>query len=142
MPLSVTNAVVVGAGRGVGRAIALRLAEEDVNLLAIARSASDLADLRRRSPRIKALAADATDQTVPALAFERLRPDLVVVCGGAVPPSRPLQDQSFEELRDGRYWRAHSLHVLEVEHRHIARVTCFVRPMGPRLFASFGKSEI
>ncbi|CAG7630073.1 Sepiapterin reductase [Paenibacillus solanacearum] len=46
MDLKHTNAVITGAGKGIGKAIAVQLAKEGVNLGLVARTASDLEELR------------------------------------------------------------------------------------------------
>ncbi|MEQ8907978.1 MAG: SDR family oxidoreductase [Vicingaceae bacterium] len=50
--------VVSGASRGIGRAVALKLAEEGHQVLALARSSSALEDLERLNPPIKSVAVD------------------------------------------------------------------------------------
>jgi len=38
----------------------------------------------------------------------------------------------------GEPWAAHAIHVLTLEQDLISRLTLFVEPVGPRLFAAFG----
>ncbi len=52
-------AVVTGAGRGIGRATALRLASDGARVMAVARTGDELADLAREAP-VQWLAADVT----------------------------------------------------------------------------------
>ena len=55
--------LVTGAGRGIGRACAEGLAASGARVIAVARSESDLAELRaHESGRIDTWAADVTDQ--------------------------------------------------------------------------------
>ncbi|WP_026708635.1 3-ketoacyl-ACP reductase [Flavobacterium frigidarium] len=61
------NALITGAGKGIGKAIALALAKEGVNVVLVSRTADDIEKLatKIRSLRVKALAitADVSDIT-------------------------------------------------------------------------------
>ncbi|WP_339656301.1 3-ketoacyl-ACP reductase [Flavobacterium frigidarium] len=61
------NAIITGAGKGIGKAIALALAKEGVNVVLVSRTADDIEKLatKIRSLRVKALAitADVSDIT-------------------------------------------------------------------------------
>ena len=61
------NALITGAGKGIGKAIALALAKEGVNVVLVSRTADDIEKLATmiRSLRVKALAitADVSDIT-------------------------------------------------------------------------------
>ncbi len=84
-------AIVTGASRGLGRAMAVALAEQGVSVLAAARSADDLAELEARYPgRIKGRPCDMRDlAAVGALADEAVaafgRLDIVVNNAGIAP---------------------------------------------------------
>jgi NAD(P)-dependent dehydrogenase (short-subunit alcohol dehydrogenase family) len=55
------RAVVTGAGRGIGRACALALAQAGAEVLAVARSPDDLASLEEEAgPALRAWCADVT----------------------------------------------------------------------------------
>ena len=92
------NVVIVGASRGVGRAIARRMAAEGAHVLAVARNPTSLEQLARELPGTKTLAIDATAETAPASVFAALRPDLLVLCGGAIPPGRSIHELTWEEF--------------------------------------------
>lgn len=92
------NVVVIGASRGIGRAIALACAKEGAAVLAVARSQGDLAELARQSPAIEALPLDAAADDAPAAVFAKVRPDVLIVSAGATPAAAPLQEQSWAQF--------------------------------------------
>jgi NAD(P)-dependent dehydrogenase (short-subunit alcohol dehydrogenase family) len=47
---------------------------------------------------VKTLAVDATDETAPEAVFAAVEPDVLVICAGALAPSAPVQDQSWEDF--------------------------------------------
>ena len=71
-----TVAVVTGASRGIGRAIALRLAEAGMDVALWARDAAALAEVARAVPRSRAYVVDVTDTAAIARAAERVRAEL------------------------------------------------------------------
>jgi 2-deoxy-D-gluconate 3-dehydrogenase len=87
-------AIVTGAGRGLGRAITLALAEQGANVLAAARSGDELEEVRSRAPsRIRTRVCDMTDKTavsrLPDAALEEFgRLDIVVNNAGIAPAGR------------------------------------------------------
>lgn len=83
-------AVVTGASRGIGRAIALRLAEAGASVHAVARGADELACLAGEAPGIRPWAADATDPAFSA-ELERLDIDILVNNAGINHPM-PMAD--------------------------------------------------
>jgi len=88
--LSGTTALVVGASRGLGRGIAAALAEAGAPVVAVARTAPELADMAATE------AADGTDAAAARRLLDRYDPRVVVIVAGASPVLRPLQDQSWE----------------------------------------------
>ena len=98
MTLAGSNVVVVGASRGVGRSIVRRMAADGAHVLAVARDADSLEHLAKEVPGTSRLAVDATVCTAPATVFAALRPDAVIVCAGAKPPGRPIQELSWDEF--------------------------------------------
>lgn len=74
------RAVVTGASRGLGRAIALALAEAGAEVLAVARGADELAALDAEHERIVPWTADATD---PAFHAELAARDLDILVNNA-----------------------------------------------------------
>lgn len=96
--LSGRNVVVLGASRGVGREIVLRAKSAGARVLAVARGAEGLERLAREAAGIRTLAIDAATDEAPSRVFEALRPDVLVVCGGATPATRPPQELSWREF--------------------------------------------
>ena len=47
---------------------------------------------------MKTLAVDATKESAPDAVFAALEPDVLVICAGALAPSAPVQEQSWEEF--------------------------------------------
>ncbi len=50
------------------------------------------------------LELDGTSERAPAEVFETLSPDVLVICGGTIPHSAPLQEQSWEQF--SRNWNS------------------------------------
>ncbi len=98
------NVVVIGASRGLGRAIVAAAHAEDARVLAVARSAEPLKQLAAEFPGVRILALDATSEDAPAQVFETLAPDVLVVCAGAIPHMAPLVEQNWEQF--SRNWNS------------------------------------
>jgi NAD(P)-dependent dehydrogenase (short-subunit alcohol dehydrogenase family) len=96
--LASKNVVIIGASRGVGRAIARRMAAEGAHVLAVGRNRESLEQLATELPGTKTLAIDAAAEAAPGSVFAALRPDLLVLCGGAMPPGRPIHELTWEEF--------------------------------------------
>lgn len=92
------NVVVVGGSRGVGRAIVETTLSAGATVLAVARGAADLKQLSWEKPRVKTLAVDATQEIAPDAVFAALEPDVLVICAGALAPSAPVQNQSWDDF--------------------------------------------
>jgi NAD(P)-dependent dehydrogenase (short-subunit alcohol dehydrogenase family) len=92
------NVVVVGASRGVGRAIVCKMAAEGARVLAVGRTPEPLDQLAREVSGTKTLAMDAASHAAPSRIFAALRPDVVILCAGARPPGRPLHELTWEQF--------------------------------------------
>lgn len=101
--LSGSTALVTGASRGFGRAIAAALHAEGARVVAIGRDAGLLAALRDDlGGTLVTEVADVADPVVAGLFIERYRPDTLVLNAGAAPLMRPLQQQTWETF--SRNW--------------------------------------
>ena len=95
--LAGTTAVVTGASRGFGRGIAAALCEAGAEVVAVARTADQLNQLRDElGGRLTVLAADAADPVVAGTLVEQYRPKTLVLNAGASPTMRPLQELTWE----------------------------------------------
>ena len=106
-PLEGRVAVVTGAGRGIGRAVALAYAAAGARVVVAARTAGDLdslvAEAAGSGGQAIAVPTDVTDETaVEALfrAVDRLgRLDLVLLNAGGIPARGPLAETSLDDWR-------------------------------------------
>jgi NAD(P)-dependent dehydrogenase (short-subunit alcohol dehydrogenase family) len=89
------NVVVVGGSRGVGRTIVEAASQAGASVLAVARGRNELECLAEAIPGVKTLALDATSDEGPKAVFKALRPDVLVICAGAIPPGAPVHEQSW-----------------------------------------------
>jgi NAD(P)-dependent dehydrogenase (short-subunit alcohol dehydrogenase family) len=96
--LSGKNVVVIGGSRGLGRVILETVHAEGARVLAVGRGRKSLADATRNLEGSATLAVDATDDRAWAQVFDALNPDILVVCAGAIPPTKPLHEQTWSEF--------------------------------------------
>jgi 2-dehydro-3-deoxy-L-rhamnonate dehydrogenase (NAD+) len=106
-PLAGRTAVVTGASRGLGRAIAVRFVEAGADVLLTARDAAALEEAaheaRGAGPgRVVALAGDASDPTAAAAAVARAESELggvtvLVNNAGVYGPIGPVEDNDWDE---------------------------------------------
>jgi NAD(P)-dependent dehydrogenase (short-subunit alcohol dehydrogenase family) len=97
------TALVTGASRGFGWAIAAALHADGARVVAVARSTDRLADLHRDlGDRLVPVTADVTDPVVAGMLLAQYRPDTLVLNAGAAPLPRPLQEQTWESF--SRNW--------------------------------------
>lgn len=96
-PLAGTTAIVTGASRGFGRAIAGALVAGGARVVGVARTGSDLDEARDElGGAFIPVAADAADPTTARRLIDAHRPHTLVLCAGAAPRMSPLQEQSWQ----------------------------------------------
>jgi NAD(P)-dependent dehydrogenase (short-subunit alcohol dehydrogenase family) len=98
-----TTAIVTGAGRGFGRAIALTLAAAGAHVVGVARTSAQLDTLLDElGDAFTPVVADAADPATANRLLDNYRPRTLVLCAGATPQLRPLQDHTWETF--SRNW--------------------------------------
>lgn len=99
-----TTAIVTGAGRGFGRAIARTLANAGAHVVGVARDREQLADVHEELGKaFEPFVGDVTDEVLTARLIDDYRPGLIVLNAGAAPLLRPLHQQSWESF--SRPWQ-------------------------------------
>lgn len=94
--LAGTTAIVTGAGRGFGRAIASALAAAGVRVVGVARTRSQLEEVRTQlGDAFTPVVADAADPATAERLIDEYRPRTLVLCAGATPAMLPLQEQTW-----------------------------------------------
>lgn len=116
--LAGTTAVVTGASRGFGRAIAGALAAAGAEVVGVARSVSGLEDARAElGDGFVPVAADAADPSTAQRVIDEYLPRTLVLCAGAAPHMGPLQEQSWHsfsqnwnvDVAQAFHWTRHAL---------------------------------
>ena len=98
-----STALVTGASRGFGRAIAAALHGEGATVVAVARNAELLASLRHElGGTLTTEVADVADPVVAGSLIEQHRPDTLILNAGAPPLMRPIQHQTWQTF--SRNW--------------------------------------
>src|SRR4030081_2916686 len=104
------TAVVTGASRGFGRAIAAALAAPGPNVVGIARDERELRAVRDElGERFTPVAADATDEALTQDVIRERRPSLLVLNAGVAPHMAPVHEQTWETF--SRNWHTDTRHV-------------------------------
>src|SRR5437773_10866602 len=94
------TALVTGASRGFGRAIASALYAEGVEAVAVARNAGLLASLREElGDTLTTLVADVGDPVVAGTLIEQHQPDALLPHVGAMPLCRTAHQRTRETFR-------------------------------------------
>ena len=92
-----TTAIVTGASRGFGRAVASELLDAGAHVVGIARTESALRDLRREhDDKFGFEVADAADPSLPDRLLVSHQPKIVILNAGATPTVGALHEQTWE----------------------------------------------
>lgn len=94
--------IITGAGTGIGKALALRYAKQDLAVLAIGRRSEPLEAMAAENPAIRACAADvSTDEGQAAIqsAVGESSVEALIHNAGILTPVGPLLDQSGDAIR-------------------------------------------
>jgi NAD(P)-dependent dehydrogenase (short-subunit alcohol dehydrogenase family) len=103
-------AVVTGASRGFGRAIAAALVASGTNVVGIARGERELLAVREElGAGFTPVVADAADEALARDVIREHRPGLLVLNAGVVPYMAPIHEQTWETF--SRNWQADTRHV-------------------------------
>jgi NAD(P)-dependent dehydrogenase (short-subunit alcohol dehydrogenase family) len=103
------TAVVTGASRGFGRAIAAALVGEGADVVGIARDGQALRAVRGElGEHFTPLAADATDEALAQDVIRERRPSLLVLNAGVTPHLAPVHEQTWETF--SRNWHTDTRH--------------------------------
>ncbi|MET3665390.1 SDR family oxidoreductase [Caulobacter sp. 1776] len=111
MTLKDKTVVVTGGSRGLGLGVVEAVVAAGAKVTVVARDAADLAAVAGRLG-VATERADITDAEAAADIVGRLRPDILVLNAGAVPPMKPLDQMTWDEfsttwetdVKGGLYW--------------------------------------
>jgi NAD(P)-dependent dehydrogenase (short-subunit alcohol dehydrogenase family) len=104
------TAVVTGASRGFGRAIAAALVAAGTDVVGVARGDQDLRIVRSElGEGFTPIAADAADDALAHELIRQYQPGLLVLNAGAVPHMAPVHEQTWESF--SLNWHADTRHV-------------------------------
>lgn len=120
----IQTAVVTGASRGFGRAIAAALVAAGTSVVGIARDGQALGTVRDElGERFTPLAADVTDDTLAHEVIREHRPGLLVLNAGVVPHMAPVHEHTWETFS----------HSWDVDTRHVFTWTraALTEPLAP-----------
>ena len=108
--LSGTAALVTGASRGFGRAIAAALAKHGAHVAGVARDHARLEELHAQlGESFTPVAADAADPVVAGQLLDEHRPRTLILNAGAAPLPRPIHRQTWQTF--SRNWDVDVQHV-------------------------------
>ena len=97
--LAGTTAIVTGASRGFGRAIATTLSAAGARVVGIARTSAQLDELRDElGDTFTPVTGDAADPEVAARLIDEYAPRTLVLCAGVSPTMSPLHEQTWESF--------------------------------------------
>jgi NAD(P)-dependent dehydrogenase (short-subunit alcohol dehydrogenase family) len=101
--ISGATALVTGASRGFGRAIATALAQAGANVVGVSRDRTRLEELRAElGPGFASVVANVADPVTAGQLVDQYRPGVLVLNAGASPLARPLQRHTWQTF--SRNW--------------------------------------
>jgi NAD(P)-dependent dehydrogenase (short-subunit alcohol dehydrogenase family) len=104
-----TTAIVTGASRGFGRAIATALAKAGAQVVGIARDQAQLENVRAEiGDTFTPVTADAADPVTAGQLIDVHRPNILVLNAGASPLLRPIHHHTWESF--SRNWEVDARH--------------------------------
>jgi NAD(P)-dependent dehydrogenase (short-subunit alcohol dehydrogenase family) len=110
MSVPFPTAVVTGASRGFGRAIAAALVAAGTGVIGIARDEQALLAVGKElGDGFTPVAGDATDEALAQEVIREHRPGLLVLNAGVVPHMAPVHEQTWETF--SRNWHVDTRHV-------------------------------
>jgi NAD(P)-dependent dehydrogenase (short-subunit alcohol dehydrogenase family) len=108
-PITGVTALVTGASRGFGRAIAIALVKAGAEVVGVARDQAPLDDLRAElGVGFTPVVADAADPVAAGHLMDKYRPRVLVLNAGASPLPRPLQQHTWQTF--SRNWEVDVQH--------------------------------
>jgi NAD(P)-dependent dehydrogenase (short-subunit alcohol dehydrogenase family) len=116
--LAGATAIVTGASRGFGRAIAAALTAAGVHVVGVARTGTDLDRVRDElGDTFTAMVADAAEPDTAGKLIDEYQPRIVVLGAGLAPPLMPLAEQTWEsfsanwhvDVAQAFHWVRHAL---------------------------------
>jgi NAD(P)-dependent dehydrogenase (short-subunit alcohol dehydrogenase family) len=116
--LAGTTAIVTGASRGFGRAIAAALSAAGAHVVGIARTSAQLDEVHDElGDTFTAVTADAADPKAASQLIDEHRPRTLVLAAGAAPQMIPLPGQTWEsfsqnwnvDVAQAFHWIRHAL---------------------------------
>jgi len=109
MSAPTTTAIVTGASRGFGRAIAAALVAAGTHVIGVARDQRELDDVRAElGDAFTPVVGDATDETLAEQLIGEHRPTLLVLNAGATPPMGPVHEHTWDTF--SRNWQVDTKH--------------------------------
>ncbi|XP_071033525.1 L-xylulose reductase isoform X2 [Parasteatoda tepidariorum] len=92
------RALVTGAGKGIGKAVAIRLAECGAEVIAVSRTHSDLEELEKCNNKIKTVLLDISNWEKTKTTISDLEPIDLLVNNAAIAKDKEFGDLSEEEI--------------------------------------------
>jgi len=107
--ITATTAIVTGASRGFGRAIAIALARSGAHVVGIARDQAGLEKVQAEiGDAFTPVTADAADPVAAGQLIDVHRPRILVLNAGASPLLRPVHQHTWESF--SRNWEVDTRH--------------------------------